>query len=129
MDHSRIDYLAPALLRQQGAKSFSSKKRRIITSPAREIGFIESMLLVALQLLLLVAGAAADCLSEGCPAAVSPVCGSDGLTYMNECLAMCQGVAVASASSCRSAPGDAGSNGRTTAAMAIHIPAGEGPRA
>jgi hypothetical protein len=77
----------------------------------------------ALQLLLLVAGAAAaapapgsGCAAEGCAAAVKPVCGADGLTYMNECLAACQSVTVASQGSC------AAGTGATTAA--VHIPAG-----
>lgn len=76
----------------------------------------------ALQLLLLVAGAAAavvapaGCATEGCAAAVKPVCGADGLTYMNECLAACQGVTVTSQGSC------AAGTGATTAA--VHIPTG-----
>lgn len=78
------------------------------------------MLLATLQLLLLVAGVAAGCANEGCAAAVSPVCGLDGLTYMNECLAACQDVTVASQGSCVAGTSQEGS--ATTAA--IHIPAG-----
>ena len=36
----------------------------------------------------------------GCPLAVEPVCGSDGKSYMTECIARCGGVEVASKGYC-----------------------------
>jgi hypothetical protein len=35
-----------------------------------------------------------------CSDAVSPVCGVDGVTYINQCVATCKGVAVASVGVC-----------------------------
>ena len=44
-----------------------------------------------------------DC-STGCDlSGSSPVCGKDGITYLNRCLALCQGVAVASDAPCDAA--------------------------
>lgn len=67
-----------------------------------------AMRLLMLALLALAAGAAPafDCGGAGCPATdFTPVCGADGDTYANECLAVCQGVPVASKGACDSAPG------------------------
>ena len=81
------------------------------------------MLVVWCSLLLQFLAAASavlpECSVDGCAAAVRPVCGSDGLTYMNTCLAACQGVTIARHGSC--VPEKA-SDGASTAA--IHIPAG-----
>jgi hypothetical protein len=84
------------------------------------------MLVVWCSLLLqfLAAASAAavlpECSVDGCAAAVRPVCGSDGLTYMNTCLAACQGVTIARHGSC--VPQKGANDGASTAA--IHIPAG-----
>ena len=40
-----------------------------------------------------------DC-AAGCKLSTDTVCGGDGHTYANECLAVCQGVSVAKAGPC-----------------------------
>lgn len=82
------------------------------------------MLLAIAQLLLLLAAGAAAC-EEGCKAAEATVCGSDGLTYMNECLAACQGVTVRSTGSCMGSHHMDPDTGSPVTVSAIHIPAGE----
>lgn len=83
---------------------------------------LRSMAVLAVLLLMIAAPApvTADCM--GCSASVSPICGQDGLTYMNECLAMCQGVTVAAVSSCTEA---AQHETAATTAGVVHIPASE----
>lgn len=40
------------------------------------------------------------CDYKPCPDDVAPICGSDGFSYQHECLAICQGVKVASQGLC-----------------------------
>lgn len=49
---------------------------------------------------------------EGCALVGPPVCGEDGMTYADECLAICQDVAIASEGSCE---GDNASGGKDSA--------------
>lgn len=59
----------------------------------------------------MLASASHDCL-HGCRKSYDPVCGSDGTSYQNGCVAECQGVSVASAGLC---PGDDGLVGSRSA--------------
>jgi V8-like Glu-specific endopeptidase len=57
------------------------------------------MRLIALLAVLGSTYASFDC-DAGCSTAYDPVCGVDGTTFANECLAFCQKIAVASAGAC-----------------------------
>jgi V8-like Glu-specific endopeptidase len=59
------------------------------------------MRLTALLAVLGTTYATIDC-NAGCSTAYDPVCGADGTTFVNECLAFCQNIAVASAGACGS---------------------------
>ncbi|GBF95726.1 hypothetical protein Rsub_08708 [Raphidocelis subcapitata] len=59
--------------------------------------------LAMLALLAVAASAAPDC-SAGCVLSGEPVCGANGITFMNDCLALCAGAGVAHAGAC-AAPG------------------------
>ena len=37
---------------------------------------------------------------QGCPLQLQPVCSAEGITYVNHCTALCQGVTVASSGKC-----------------------------
>jgi Kazal-type serine protease inhibitor domain len=58
-------------------------------------------LLAALGALPGTASAVFDC-DAGCSTVYDPVCGANGTTFANECLAFCQNIAVASAGACGS---------------------------
>lgn len=74
------------------------------------------------------------CASKGCNLAetgIQPVCGQDGITYFSMCLAVCQGVAVASTGPCTPGadtafikidPEEAGGGGGGTEGQAV-VPA------
>ena len=49
--------------------------------------------------------------AQGCSAQRLPVCGADGLTYLNRCLAECQQVEVASPGACHACEGVFGGKG------------------
>eukprot|EP00953_Heterococcus_sp_UTEX-ZZ885_P028738 15319-Heterococcus_DN1.PRE.2 len=59
------------------------------------------MRLIALLAVLGATYASFDC-DAGCSTAYDPVCGVDGTTFANECLAFCQKIAVASTGACGS---------------------------
>jgi hypothetical protein len=66
-------------------------------------------LLVAAVSLLLFSPSSAEpgCSTQGCKANYSPVCGDNGVTFQNSCLADCQGIRVITQGACTTASGAA----------------------
>ena len=58
------------------------------------------ILLISIQFILISTAFGQTYNKCGCPQIFSPVCGVDGNTYPNACLAACAGVAVASTGAC-----------------------------